>query len=100
MKGLSSDPWLGFDSRASKTSVTPTSPNVPEIQVSAEVLVKVSLLLSALGCEGVQACCQTSTFSDGQAREEASGRSREGHWFPMYSEQLVILVISYSKQFG
>lgn len=52
--GLSSDPCLGFDSHTSKTSVTPTSPDVPGIQVSAEVLVKVSLL-PALGCEGVQA---------------------------------------------
>lgn len=97
---MNSDPWLGFDLHTSKTSVTPTSPNVPGIQVSAEVLVEVSLPLLALGCEGVQTHSQTSTFSGREAREGASSRSREGHWCPVYSEQLTILVISYCKQFG
>lgn len=96
--GLSSDPWQGFDLHASKTSVTPTSLNVPGIQVSAEVLVKVSL--PALGCEGVRAHSHTATFSGRHARGETSSRSRESHWFPMYSQQLLILVISESKQVG
>lgn len=85
---LCSPCWLGFASRAGKRN-DPTSHAVP-----AELLLRVSSLPRLLwvrGCEGLQsACCLPS-------RGETS-RSKESHRFPMYPQQLLILVISGSKE--